>query len=184
MDKLAEAFDWQNAMDMLAEAMDNPPTLSTDQTIDWQQATTLEALEALEAMDKPPTLSTGQAIDWQHATALLGTLEDNLSRDSVLQFAIVVLGKADVAYLTYEPVVEALGNLERRLNYTRAAHLGRCGIPQSTESHADAGNGVDKGTGAGAENEEATSDVEMMVTMARAMVEHSGQYVIQYGPDR
>ena len=51
-------------------------------------------------MDKAPTLSTGQAIDWQHATALLGTLEDNLSRDSVLHFlhfAIGVLGKADVA---------------------------------------------------------------------------------------
>ena len=33
MDKPAEEFDWQNAMDMLAEAMDTP-TLSTDQTID------------------------------------------------------------------------------------------------------------------------------------------------------
>ena len=127
------------------------------------------------AMDKLAEVKTTalaadkQAVVWQQATTLLGTLERNLSRDGILQFAIVVVGKVDAAYLIYEPVAEALGNLERQLNSDQ---------PWSV---VDSGSGVGKGTGASAECAEG---VEALVTMARAMVEYSGKYVIQYGPDR
>ena len=109
------------------------------------------------------------AVVWQHATTLLGTLERDLSRDGILQLAIVVVGKADAAYLIYEPVAEALGNLERQLNSDQPLSV------------VDSGSGVGKGTGASAECAEG---IEALVTMARAMVEYSGKYVIQYGPDR
>ena len=156
---------------------------------------------------------------------MLTSLEGNLSGDAILEFATIVVGKVDVALLTYAPIGQALECLESRLCSGPPTPIGT-----DNGTSSGAGNGTvfpaeamvadqtntnlhtDQAAGLGAETElvdarlkghttvvakdnevfaalddtgkHASEANQHAVAMARAMLEHSGRFVLQYGPDR
>ena len=148
-------------------------------------------------------------------------MEGNLSGDAILEFATIVVGKVDVALLTYAPIGQALECLESRLCSGPPTPIGT-----DNGTSSGAGNGTvfpaetmvadqvnaNLHTGLGTEielvdaqlkghitvvakDDEASAALDdigkhgseanqHVVAMARAMLEHSGRFVLQYGPDR
>ena len=170
--------------------------------------------------------SSGEEHQWDQNIQLLSSLEGDLSENAILKFATVIIGKADVAVLTYAPIGEALEGLESRLcsspptmigtenctgtgNDTKYAAVrgslkAHVGLQTTEDAASMAENGLceaqfkSDATGhatVGAKANQASANTmgnserdrgasQHVVTMARAMLEHSGMFVLQYGPER
>ena len=159
-------------------------------------------------------------------------MEGDLSETAILKFATVIIGKADVAFLTYAPIGEALEGLESRLcscppmligtengtgtgtgngtkyvvadqpergalkadvdlQTTEAAasmpenRLSEAQFKSNASGHATAGAKANQASANAMGNRERDRGASQhVVVMARAMLEHSGMFVLQYGPER